>query len=275
VPAALEACVMRALDKRPHQRPQGADLFAGELWSALMATVEGASLPLPPPRPPGPSPAVVVASVLLTIAGLGTALSMGAWLWWRTPSVEVVSDAPADGPAPPTTAPASTTTAPPPSASSAGLGPATPEKRLLVKRSTQWLEAELQRLMLLSDLPRLSIERSRAEYRHAIAHPPVGEDPNGYRKALLAELIVAWRAARSDSPRVDDRSTSELEAVFLTMDSAFDLQTRRQMLHELRKPVPGRDDADAAVKATLLTWIDTFAAGVDAELQLLEQEPRD
>ncbi|MBC8069272.1 MAG: protein kinase, partial [Deltaproteobacteria bacterium] len=63
VAPALEACLMRALAKSAHQRPQSADLFADELWSALMATVDSSHIPTPRTKPPAPARALVVGAV--------------------------------------------------------------------------------------------------------------------------------------------------------------------------------------------------------------------
>jgi len=79
MPPALEACLMRALAKQPHARPQTAERFADELWSAVMstATVEGERqvFELPRRRRRSPWPVVLGASlVAVGLAGVGLAV---------------------------------------------------------------------------------------------------------------------------------------------------------------------------------------------------------
>jgi serine/threonine-protein kinase len=91
---AVEACLMRALAKAPHQRPQAADIFADELWSALMATVESSHVPMPRVRPPAPPRIAVVLAVLLGVAAVGGAATAGYFFLRpqlsRTPATEPI-----------------------------------------------------------------------------------------------------------------------------------------------------------------------------------------
>jgi hypothetical protein len=108
---------------------------------------------------------------------------------------------------------------------------------------------------ILSGLRRDAIELSLQDYRDAVENPPENADPNAYRKALLADLILIWRAQKVRQPPLD-RSLDELEAVFLTMQSSYDVETRRQMLHQLKSG----EAKDAEVRTTLLRWIDEYAS---------------
>jgi hypothetical protein len=153
----------------------------------------------------------------------------------------------------------------------AGFGPPSDEKRALMRRSIPHLEKELEEVTLLSSLPRESIELSLGEYRSAIENPPRGVDATAYRKELLAELVIRWRAVRADTPH-PDRRLDELEAVFLTMHSSFDVHTRRRMLSELRKSVSGSADLETQVKGQVMEWIVTFGEEPDdEELEIIDE----
>jgi serine/threonine-protein kinase len=262
VPPALEACVMRALAKAPFQRPQSADAFADELWSALMATVETSQLPMPIVRPRGPSRGVVVIAVGVVVVGL---LGAGvlALRSLRPPAPEPT--AVIEGPLVPVARPQTPT-----AEDFAGFGPPSEEKKALMRRSIVQLEKELERVTLLSSLPRKSIELSLTEYRTAIERPPPGVDPSDYRRELLAELVLRWRAVRADAPH-PDRRLDELEAVFLTMPSSFDVHTRRRMLSELKKSMPESPDQEAAIRRQLMEWIVTFSEADDDELEIIDE----
>ena len=132
-------------------------------------------------------------------------------------------------------------------------------------------EAELERVTLLSGLPSDSIDLSLAEYRRAASDPPPGADPQAYRKSLLAELILRWREAESNSPPTD-RPLDELEAVFLMMRSPFDVKTRQRMLSELKNATAKEPDPEQAVKRKLLEWIATFGHAPDEEIPVVLDE---
>ncbi len=258
VPPALEACVMRALAKHPYHRPQNADAFAEELWSALMATVELRDVPAlpPPPRARGVSNgAVVVAVGLSAVVALGTAALVVRHLVETDIETEPTPRFAAEPPPRPRL---------PEQAAFAGFGPPSVAKQALMRGSIPELEAELERVTLISGLPRDSIDLSLAEYRRAVISPPEGVDPAFYQKSLLAELILRWRAVRSETPPAD-RSLDELEAVFLMMRSPFDVQTRQRMLNELKKAMADEPDPDAAIKRKLMEWIATFGEPPDEE----------
>jgi serine/threonine-protein kinase len=248
---ALEACLMRALAKAPHQRPQSADAFADELWSALMATVEIGDMPIPQPRPrrrKSVVPAVIGITVLMMLMG---AAGAGAYLWYQRGSESTVVT---EAPAPPGPAPKKPTAESPRLPSWLSGAPPSSEKQALMDMTIPELDAELERVTLLSGLSRESIAMSLTEYRAAISDPPPGVDPEDYHKALLVELIIRWRATRVENPPAD-RSLTELEAVFLTMHSGFDVQTRRRMLARLKDTMVNEPDPELAVKRTLMKWI--------------------
>ena len=259
IPPSLEACVMRALAKLPYQRPQDADTFAEELWTAMMGTRMFAAPTGGQPTVPthtGPSRATVTLAILGATALLGVATT-SAYLLWDTDEDET----------------AEVVTAPraPRAPTTPGMGPPSPAKRALMLHSVDQLEAELERVTLLSDLPRSAIDLSIAEYRRAAIDPPPGADPQTYRKALLAELILSWRAAQSDTPSTD-RDLDELEAVFLMMRSPFDVKTRQRMLTELKKATAKEPDPELAVKRKVLEWIATFGDAPDDEEPLVVDE---
>jgi serine/threonine protein kinase len=265
VPPALEACVMRALAKAPYQRPQTADIFADELWSALMATVESSHLPMPIVRPRGPSRGVVVMAVGVVAVGLLGAGVVATRAWRTAPSEDVIV---VEVPSTPSVVARPQT---PTAKDFAGFGTPSEEKRALLRRTIPQLEKELEQVTLLSSLPRTSIDLSLSEYHAAIQDPPRGIEPTAYRKELLAELVLRWRAARADVPH-PDRRLDELEAVFLTMRSSFDVQTRRKMLSELEQATTTASDPEAAAKRQLMEWIITFSEDPDdAELEIIDE----
>ncbi|MEM6289986.1 MAG: serine/threonine-protein kinase [Myxococcota bacterium] len=258
VPPGLEACVMRALAKQPYQRPQSADVFAEELWTSLMGTRQMAAIPDLEPEAT-PTRGVTNGAVVLAVTGALALLGGGGWLAWTLTQPEP----------PPQTATAVAEA--PPSPVNAGLGPPSVAKQALMKGSIEELEAELERVTLLSGLPRASIDLSLAEYHRAIANPPPGAEPALYRKSLLAELILRWRVAQSDTPAAD-RSLDELEAVFLMMRSPFDVQTRQRMLNELKKANAREPDPEAATKRKLMEWIATFGDAPDDDEPVVVDE---
>jgi serine/threonine protein kinase len=259
VPPALEACIMRALAKGPHQRPQSAEQFADELWQALMATVDSSHVPSPSVRPPAPPRAAVAIALVGGLALIGAFTATGWWLLSRSPD-----------PAPAVAAPAPVV-APPIAEAPAPVPPMlSPEKQALVAKTIPELEAEFQRATILSGLPRESIELALQEYRKAAADPPAGFDASAYRKALLADLILTWRTHRADVAPLD-RSLDELEAVFLTMSSSYDVAERRAMLNFLKQSAPPGSDADAAVRARLLEWIAAYGDSEDP-IEIIDDE---
>jgi len=256
IPPALEACIMRALAKSPHQRPQSADAFADELWQALMATVDSSCVPVPQLRAPAPPRAVVAAAIGVAIVG---AFSVAGW--WVLSRRDAAAPPHADEAATDQTAEQGAVDA---------VASIPPEKRALVEKSIPELEAELQRATILSGLPRESIELALAEYRNAIARPPVGYDPTAYRKALLADLILTWRSHRTRTTP-PDRSLDELEAVFLTMSSSYAVAERSAMLNHLKESAAGRPDADAVVRAKLLEWIAAYGES-EEPIEIIDDE---
>jgi serine/threonine-protein kinase len=257
VPPALEACLMRALAKAPHQRPQSAELFADELWSALMATIDSSHIPTPRVKEPPPRRVAVIVSVLLGVVVVGGIAF----------ATKLVLDHLAAAPPVPTPAPtgAARATAPP-----APVVPPvdTPERRLeaeraaLARKDVDSLEAELQRATVLSKLPRESIDTAMREYQAAAASPPGGRDATEYRKSLLVDLIVTWRQSRATTvPR--DRRVDELEAIFLTMPSSYSVDARRELLLELKTATAGKADADQRVYDRLIEWIAGYGESDD------------
>ena len=261
----LEACVMRALAKHPYQRPQNADVFAEELWSSMMGTrLFSAPAELLPPttteRSRGVSNGAIVLAIGAALTFVATAGAAAFVLLEDEDEADVTQTAVAS---PPIHAPRAPTTP--------GLQPPSPAKQALMLHTVPELEAELERVTLLSGLPRSAIDLSLAEYRRAADDPPPGADPEAYRKSLLAELILRWREAQSAAPSTD-RDLDELEAVFLMMRSPFDVKTRQRMLAELKKATAKEPDPETAVKRKLLEWIATFGDAPDDEAPIVVDE---
>ncbi len=257
----LEACVMRGLAKHPYQRPQDADTFAEELWTTMMGTRMFAAPIEASAQAPrnGVSARVLAMSIATAVVLMGSAIAGGYMLLTRQPSDATAS---ADPPQ------FNNTPRPVPTA---GLQPPSPAKQALMLHPVADLEAELERVTLLSGLPRNSIDLSIAEYHRAASDPPPGADPETHRKSLLAGLILQWRAAQSDTLKTD-RDIDELEAVFLMMRSPFDVKTRQRMLVELKKATAKEPDPERAVKRKLLEWIATFGDAPDDEDPLVMDE---
>ena len=257
----LEACVMRALAKHPYQRPQTADAFAEELWTTMMGTRMFSApvdvVTLDPERPRGVSNGAVVVAIAAALAMVGGAGALAYTLLQDDDTSEVTAEQPA------AVAPRAPMTP--------GLQPPTPAKQALMRHTVAELEAELERVTLLSGLPRSAIDLSLAEYRRAATDPPPGADPEAYRKSLLAELILRWREAQSDDPSTD-RDLDELEAVFLMMRSPFDVKTRQRMLAELKKATAKEPDPETAVKRKLLEWIATFGDAPDDDAPIVVED---
>jgi len=267
VPPALEACIMRALAKGPHQRPQTAEMFADELWQALMATVDSSHIPAPTVRPSAPPRAAVALALFGGIALVGAFGAMGWWLLSQRSTAPTSS--PGAAPASAVAGPASVDSPADAPSIEAPRG-LPPEKHALMAKSIPELEAEFQRATILSGLPRESIELALQEYRKAAADPPPGFDPTGYRKALLADLILTWRTHRADVAP-PDRSLDELEAVFLTMSSSYDAAERSAMLNFLKESAAAGPDADAVVRSRLLEWIAAYGDS-EERIEIIDDE---
>jgi serine/threonine protein kinase len=260
---ALEACLMRALAKVPHHRPQSADLFADELWSALMATatIDSSQVPTPRVKSPPPAPAAVVAAVVLGVAAIG-GIAAASWFALREPS-----------------APASTAASPGPVAAPVPPGTATapeaisPEKAALLAKGIPELEAEFQRATVLSGLPRDRIELALREYHLALDAVPAGQDPAEFRRSLLVDLIVTWRQHRGEVAPAD-RRIDELEAIFLTMPSSYDVSARRELLLQLKTATAGQPNADELVYARLIEWIAGYGES-DEPIEIIDDEHTD
>jgi serine/threonine protein kinase len=260
MPPALEACLMRALAKQPHARPQTAERFADELWSAIMATatVEGEPQAYTlPPRPRRVAP-VVLGAVLLGVGIAGVGLAVAKW--------RERSDAATEQPG------ASRATAP--------TVPAAPDpvEVALLRQSVVELEAELERVAVLRGRGAREVNAAMTSYHEAARSVPIGRSPDAHRRVVLTQLILGW--ARAPAVASNSSSIAEIEAVFLRMNSPLDVQARRRMLHELKN----RQGTSAnATRTRLLAWIEQhgldyltgdpgLAAGPGAEL-VLEDEP--
>lgn len=234
MPFALEACLMRALAKQPHLRPQTAERFADELWSAVMATatVEGHRLTgALPPRRRTIWPVVVGAS-LLAVGGAGVALGVSMWRQRTEPAA-----APARGE--PAVKPGAAAPAP------------DPVKDALLRRSVVELEAELERVAVLRGHGAREVNTAMTRYHQAARKVPGGVVPDAHRRAVLTELILDW--ARGPKLAASGSTIAALEAVFLRMDSPVDVQERRTMLHALKNREGASTDA---IRARLLFWIE-------------------
>jgi hypothetical protein len=233
MPFALEACLMRALAKQPHARPQTAERFADELWSAIMATatVEGEpqSYTLPPRR--RRVGRLVAGLVLLGVGIAGVGLAVAQWRERGEASPEraiaALAPAVAAQPAP------------------------DPVEPVLLRQSVVELEAELERVALLRGHDAQAVNAAMTRYHQTARTVPSGRDPDAHRRAVLTDLILGW--ARAPAATGGGSSIAELEAVFLRMNSPLDVQERRRMLHELKN----REGASAdAIRARLLAWIE-------------------
>jgi serine/threonine-protein kinase len=254
MPPALEACLMRALAKQPHTRPQTAERFADELWSAVMATatVEGEPMVYTlPPRRRKVWP-LVVGVTLVGVGAAGVALAVSTWRERSEPSLALAGTTAAAG--------APTVLAP------------DPLKDVLMRRSVVELEAELERVAVLRGHGPREVNAAMTRYHKAARAVPDGRDPDLHRRTVLTELILSW--ARAPALTGGGSSIAELEAVFLRMDSPVDVQERRTILYELKN----REGASAdAIRARLLFWIeqhglDYLTGDPGAEL-VLEDEP--
>lgn len=247
-PPALEACLMRALAKGPHQRPQAAAIFADELWAAMMATIDSAHIPIPLLHEPAPPTRTVAIAISVGLALLATGGGAAWWLLNRDgapPPPEVAEQTQPSTEAPTTTASVHPLT---------GLEQ-TELRRALMIRSRARLESELQRVAVLHGVPSRDTDVALDRYEQAAQSYPEGTDPETYARSLLADLIIRWRAL----PRSDDgagRSLDELEALFLRMESSMDLQDRRQLLNALKTSAAEDPAKRATLRQSLVGWID-------------------
>ncbi len=257
LPPALEACVMRALAKQPHARPQAADLFADELRNAVASTatiavhVPSGSARARRPLAAGPFLGAIAVGMLL-MAGIGAA----AYAW--------LDREPSERPA--------TSSAAPPVALTAPKDVPEPVKRALMQHSVVELQIELDRVAALSGRDAREVAGAIAAYRDSTRQTPAGRNPEVHRRVVLAGLILRW--AQDPVPPKQPVSLAELEAIFLRMNSPVEVEERRQMLHSLKS----RDDATAAtVRAQLLGWIDqhglSYETGDPGAELVLDDEP--
>ncbi len=256
MPAALEACLMRALAKQPHARPQTAERFADELWSAIMATAtaetDAQSYTLPP-RGRRRAGSLVAGVVLLGVGATGVFVGVERWRERHPPTTVAPSLAP----------PAAAATT-----------PAAPDlvKEALLRQSVVELEAELERVAVLRGHDAAAVNSAMTSYDRAARQVAAGRDPDAHRRAVLTDLILGW--ARAPALTSAGSSIATLEAVFLRMNSPLDVQERRRMLHELKNREGASGDS---IRARLLAWIelhglDYITGDPGAEL-VLEDEP--
>ena len=249
IPPALEACLMRGLAKDPHHRPQAAEIFADELWSAMMATVDSSHIPAPPVYAPPPPQRTVLAAVVIAVAALG--IVGGGAAWWLTRSNDaepttVANDSLADDPTPDAKQSSEDKDA----------------RAVLMARSRERLVSELLRVAVLHGVPTHETDAALDSCERSSVSPPFGLDSEKYARSLLADLILAWRAL----PRSSDgggRSLDELEALFLRMDSPLGLEERRTKLNRLKTEAAEDAAKRVTLRQTLVRWIDIH--GRDAE----------
>jgi tRNA A-37 threonylcarbamoyl transferase component Bud32 len=277
IPHGVEACLMRALAKEPHTRPQAADLFADELYNALMATVADHSyVPIPVPRAPSPSRSSVIGAVLggmLLLAGA----SAGAYLFLRGAEHAGSGGAGTRGPG---GEPEPTAARPPTDrASERDLEPSAAARRALERMSAGRLETELQRVAVLRGRSAADVGAALERHRRALAHPPPGVDPELASRSALADLVLSWHAA---APVADPaaRPQDELEAVFLTMESNLDTKERSRMLNELKNGASDDPEARAGLRRRLVEWIADYGGAYmravdpeDVEIEIEDEDP--
>ena len=250
IPPALEACLMRALAKDPHHRPQAAEIFADELWSAMMATVDSSHIPAPPVFAPPPPPRTVLTAIALAVVALG--IVGGGTAWWLSSRADspktttVPSDAVADDPERETKHASDDEAA----------------RAALMERSRERLVSELLRVAVLHGVPTHETDAALDSCERSSLSPPFGLDSEKYARSLLADLILAWRALPR-SPDGGGRSLDELEALFLRMDSPLGLEERRRKLNRLKTEAAEDAAKRVTLRQTLVRWIDVH--GRDAE----------
>ncbi len=190
---AVEACLMRALAKAPHQRPQTADLFADELWSALMATVDSSHVPMPRVRPPAPSRLVVAAAVALGVVTIGG----GVLATYLARQTAPLADPAQGGSAPPMPAGAASEPAMPPVAVPAPEPEPAPEKAPEKAALRAKSVSELEAIFLTMPSPQGIAARREmlSQLEHATAGRPDAD-------AFVANRLMQWIAdfGESDEP---------------------------------------------------------------------------
>lgn len=147
-----------------------------------------------------------------------------------------------------------------------------PLKAVLMTDSVVELEAELERAAVLSGRDAKALNVAMTNYHRRARAVPPGKDPQEHRRAVLAELILAWM--RDPAPTQSTASIAELEAVFLRMNSPLDVKERRDMLHELKL----REGAGSElIRTRLLEWIEQrgldYQTGEPGAELVLEDEP--
>jgi hypothetical protein len=245
IPPAVEACVVRALSSSPHVRPQGADIFADELYNAMMATVDSSHIPIPLPRAPPPPRFLVVGAVLGGVLLLSGAAA-GWWLYLRGDPPPSPAESGLEGEPPaamPSTAPPTVPVVPPSEA-----------KRRLMERTVARLEAELLRVAVLRGYGQTKVDTVMASYRDKMARAG-SSITEPMRRAALADQILAWQAAPVTGDP-SDRAQDVLEAVFLSMDGDLPLRERSTMLNELKNAAGDDEAASRRVRRRLVAWIE-------------------
>jgi len=234
IPPPLEACLMRALAKEPHARPQSAERFSEELWSASMAT---ASMPAEPDleRVPLAPPALNIGRAVVLGAALASGLAASVYFLAND------DDEPA----------ASAVNEPPTAPAEPSVELSSPAHQALMKRSIVELEAELERAAVLTGRDSRTVNAAMIAYRREAHATPLGLDAKTHTRAVLARLILRW--AHGERGHDPPGSIAELEAVFLRMKGPLEVRERLSMLHELKN----REDASAtAIQTELLEWIE-------------------
>ncbi|MBL4685351.1 MAG: protein kinase [Nannocystaceae bacterium] len=252
IPPSLEACLMRALAKEPHHRPQSTGIFADELWAAMMATVDSSHVPAPSVHAPPPSnrvvfTAIAVATIVLGGVGGGLAWTLGS----RSNSGHPEAVTPVSARPKPGQSPRTATDEAKPSAEIA-------TRAALLAQPRARLESELQRVAVLHGVPPQETDAALDRFEESAQSPPFGLDPDRYARSLLTDLILAWRAL----PRSTDgagRSQDELEALFLRMDSPVPLNVRRQLLNRLKTDAAASPALRAKLGKQVIEWIDIHA----------------
>lgn len=234
IPPPLEACLMRALAKEPHARPQTAERFSEELWATVMSSTVARSVSIPIAAVPvgrrTASPAM-----LAGIGGLALATVAGA-------AYMLAGD---DGPAQvPTTATDNASAVP-------SVAAHDPIRHTLERRSVGELEAELERAAVLTGRGSDTVAQAMIDYHRRAHVVPPGRTAAAHRRAVLCDMILQWaRGAHQNSP---PSSIAELEAIFLRMNGPLPIETRRSMLHELKDR---EGTSSKAIIGMLLQWID-------------------
>lgn len=260
IPPALEACLMRALAKQPHARPQTAERFSEELWDSVMANAStmgqpAADVELPLRRHSRRRARAWLGPLaLLAAAGLGTA----AYLVFEERSQRDEGASPGGGSAP--------------TASAADPAAPDPLEAVLMANSVVELEVELERAGMLTGRDGKAINVAMTTYHRRARKAPAGVDPQEHRRAVLTELILGW--VRRPAPTVSTATIAELEAVFLRMSSPLDVKERRDMLHELKLREGTSSDL---IRSRLLEWIEQrgldYQTGEPGAELVLEDDP--